>query len=457
MLNKLGKQLLILLMSLPLYASVKVIAPDYFMEGEAFEFKIIAKGFEIQIPQIKEIDAYLVENTQSSQEAVLVETRQATKQTNTYRVFAKKTFTLPSFDIEVDNISEFTKSKIVRLKKVSKTISKDFDFDMKVDKSSAYVGEKIRLTLRFTYNDLEDYSLPQVDFPDFLIKEIDNKDYTRKDGYQVEESTYSLVAQKQGKISLYPLKVEVESLEGGYKKLNNKSKYIKKRSIYSNELTLNVKAIPQGASVFGDYELLSSLDKQRVHIGEAVTLTLSIKGQGNIDNMDGINFSIPNTSIYEKSTATSKIFEIVSDKNFTIPSLSIKYFDKNTHKLKILKSKIFNIEVIDPSSHKATKESSKEEASQKYFYFFIGVLSTLIVLLLLRLVKKTVPSKKKSPLLKVLQQSKNKEDLLKKIVPYLGVDKSLDRLIYRLEDETSEFQKIKKEIIIKSKKLLSTD
>ena len=118
MLNKLGKQLLFLLVALPLSASVKMLAPDHFMEGEALNFQIIARGFKVKIPQIDSIEGYRVENIKTTEETIIINTRRANKVTKTYRMFAKKSITIPSFTIEIDDKYEKTKNKKIKLQKI---------------------------------------------------------------------------------------------------------------------------------------------------------------------------------------------------------------------------------------------------------------------------------------------------------------------------------------------------
>jgi len=50
--------------------------------------------------------------------------------------------------------------------------------------------------------------------------------------------------------------------------------------------------------------------------------------------------------------------------------------------------------------------------------------------------------------IKVLKKCKTKEELLAKVAPYLGRDRGLDRLIFRLEGvDESGFKGLRKEIV----------
>ena len=57
----------------------------------------------LPIPQIDTIEGYSVENIKTSEETIIINTRRANKVTKTYRMFAKKSITIPSFTIEVDD------------------------------------------------------------------------------------------------------------------------------------------------------------------------------------------------------------------------------------------------------------------------------------------------------------------------------------------------------------------
>ncbi|GIT97209.1 BatD family protein [Sulfurovum sp. TSL1] len=470
MLNKLGKTFLFLIVMLPLSASVEMHAPDHVMEGEALHFQIIARGFNVKIPPIKSIEGYSVENTETSEETIILNTRRASKVTKTYRIFPKKSITIPAFTIEVDQKDEKTKNKKIRLQKITKTISDHFDLQMHLNKRDAYSGEEVVLTVIFAYKNVEDYSLPEVTFPGLLLKELSSKTWIRADGYSVEEIRYTLRPQTEGKLTLSPLKAEAEVRKGGD---------IQRVSIYSNELLLNVKALPKGVSLFGAYQLDTRVDTQRVNAGEAVELILTIEGSGNLDTLDDLDLDIPGTTLYvksvqkhqEKSTGVyRKVFEIISDKNYTIPAITLSYFDQESQRKKTIQSKAFDVEVIE--SHRAKNNSkakpAKDEVSKKManateritdmervIYFLIGVLSSIVFMLVYRQFKNKTELKKQPELVHELKQIKTQDALFKKIVPYVGRDRHLDRLIYQLEGkETANFKEIKKKIIQKVQVIL---
>ena len=469
MLHRLGKIVFLFLFILRLDASVEIICDDYYMEGEAIRFQLVAKGFDVIIPDITHIDGYLVENIKSSEEAVLINSRKANKVTKTYELFAKRDLTIPSFKITIDKRIERSKVKHIRLKKISKTRSENFDLQMSLNKSKVFLGEELLLKLLFRYKDLEDYELPEPRFADIEVKEIASKEWKEIGGNQIEELTYRLKPQEHGNLTLPALKAKVEILKEGYKQLNNRSRYIQTIPVYSNALSLMVHALPDEISLIGDYTLSAHINKDKVKVGEAIILKVSIRGEGNIDNLDAIKLQIPDVTVYEKKSTKeeqtqllTKTFEIISDRDFTIPSFTLAYLNQNTRTKKVLRSKAFNIKVINSMSH--TKKSTlhdkheikKEKLTpmEKLLFISIGSLGTLVLVILHKTWEKYKNKKRETPFIRRIQATGDHNSLFKKMVPHLGKDRALDRLIYHLEeDNPSNFKKIKKEILLRLKSL----
>jgi len=472
MLRKLGKLLFFILLALPLSASVKTVSAEYFMEGEALQFQIIAKGFDITVPEISLIEGYPVEMLRTSQEAVLINSRKANKLTKTYQLFPKKDFTIPPFKLLIDGGVKTTQAHDVVLKKISKTLSEDFDLQMSLEKKAVYLGEELTLKVTFTYKDVEDYTILPPEFSEISVQELNSKEWKKEDGRWVEELTYSLKPHKEGNLILAPLKARLEVLKEGYKNLNNKSRYTQKISVYSNALNLEVKPLAEDLSLVGEYSLTASVNKQKVNMGEAVILTLMIEGEGNLDNLDALTLQIPDATIYTKESKKddekrlhTKTFELICEHNFTIPAFTLPYFHTKTRTPKILRTHAFDINVINGlrlpqekgSDDKEIQNKTEKETismSEKLLFFLIGSLSTLVLIAAYTIWKKRTQTVRHPSWFKAIQESTSQDSLFKKMVPHLGKDKTLDRLIYRLEGENvSDFKKLKKEIILRAKKL----
>jgi len=475
MFYRISKLLLLVLIALPLYASVKLTAPKSVTQGEDVVFKIVAKGFEINFPQIDFIEGYAVEEIKSESEAYLINSLKASKLTKSYRFVMKKRVKIPSFSLMIDGVIERTQEKEIELEKIHKSISDEYDLQMQMSKSKVYIGERLILKVIFTYKDVEDYNIFTPKFPDFSIEELDEKSFKIANGDYVYETRYTLIPLKEGSFSLLGAKAEVETLKKGYRNRNNRSKYIEKVYVYSNALRVDVQALPENISVVGSYTMKSIVPNKTVKLGQALKLSLVIVGEGNINNLDAFTFEVPNATVYDKGIKQekranldyfSKDFEIVSQEDFLLPSLSLAYYDTLSKRLKKLQTPSCFIEVIgaknqlkqrdtkslniDKNSNLDIQKADKEQGLsmiERVLYFIIGVVATVLVALIYRWIKRFYAVKKESSLVKELKNIKTKEAFFKKVVPFIGINRKLDRLIFALEEGSMDFKKLKKEII----------
>ena len=164
-----------------------------------------------------------------------------------------------------------------------------------------------------------------------------------------------------------------------------------------------------------------------------------LKGEGNLKSLDTIKLDIPHTTIYTQKSicrngVITKTFDILSSQTFSIPALSLDYYNKIFQEVRTLKTEAYTI-----------KYKNKEEQRQ-YPLLLLGVLLllTLIMMFLFR------TGRKKLDRLALLKKIHDKNIFFKKCVVFMGKDKNLDILIYKLETvETKEFKGLKKKILKK--------
>ncbi|MDF1884546.1 BatD family protein [Sulfurimonas sp. SAG-AH-194-C21] len=334
----------------------------------------------------------------------------------------------------------------------SQTIStpKDYSLNAELSQSSILLGETTQLKLIYRYKNVEDYEIVEPSFANINVKELNSKDYEDEFGYAVEEINYSLTPLQEGSFSLTNMYVQTEIIDGQYRNFDNKSKYTQKFSVKAKPINLIVKKLPKNITAIGHYKLRTTVDKTHVDKGEVVTLTISLYGEGNIQNLDAIVPNIKNATTYLLYTTTSKrqelqtkVYEIISDEPYTIPSFELQYYDKEASLVKNSRSGLINVSINGYVQKKTAFVTTKE----KYLFFVLGVLSILLLLYLHKTLTKT-RVKKETRFIKVVKSCANKSDLYKKVVVYLRRDKELDSLIYALEGESKRnFKSIKKEII----------
>jgi hypothetical protein len=257
------------------------------------------------------------------------------------------------------------------------------------------------------------------------------------------------------------------------------------KKIYSNELNFNIKNLPANTNLIGNFEISASVDKQIVKKGEAVSFKLNIIGSGNIDDIPDIKIPIDDVTIYENKPLVKtqilnneykgeweKVYSIIANRSFTIPSIKLDYFDKNLSKVISKQTNSFNIEVLDEEIkkevllEKATEKILPEEKPKeiikvveqtstldRIIFFFLGIaFSILIISLYFYVITSKRKKQEDKPLVKKVKESKTKDELLKILAVYLKIDVKLDAYIFELE-KTKDIDSLKKEIIKTLKEL----
>jgi hypothetical protein len=463
-----------------LFGNVKLYLPsNTIVKNEAFNFILEAYGNDITFPNISLINGQTVQEISSSTSTNVTNGKIAKKIKKTYSFYPMKDFILPSFEMQIDGKSYKTNEEKISIQKALKTQSLLFDFDIKTNNDNLYLGENFILTMVFKYKknlDILDLSFDKPSFEDFWYKQIDNTKKYEEGDFNVFEIKFLMFALKAGIQKIEPIGINAQIMDDNSYSVFSSTK---NKKIYSNELNFNIKELPVNINLIGNFEINSSVDKQIVKKGEAVSFKLNIIGSGNIDDISDIKLPIDDVTIYENKALVKtqilnneykgeweKVYSIIANKSFTIPSIKIDYFDKKLSKIVSKKSASFNIEVVGEDIKKEVVLQKAEEkilpmekqkeiikiidktsTLDRVIFFFLGVaFSLLIISLYFYVITSRRKKQEDKPLLKKVKESKTKDELLKILAVYLKIDTKLDVLIFELE-KTQDIKFLKKEII----------
>ena len=464
----------------PLFGNVKLyFSSNTIVKNEAFVFVLEAYGNDITFPNISLIDGQSVQEIASSNATNIINGKVTKKIKKTYSFYPTKDFILPSFETLIDGKNYKTNEEKITIQKALKTQSNIFDFNIKTNNSDLYIGENFILTMVFKYKkdvDILDLTFDQPNFENFWYKQIDNSKKYEDGDFTVFEIKFLMFALKKGIQKIEPLGINAQIMDNNSYSVFSSTR---NKKIYSNELEFDIKSLPDNINLIGNFDISASVDKLIVKKGEAVSFKLNIKGKGNIDDLPDIKLPIDDVTIYENKplvrTQTSnneysgeweKVYSIITNKSFTIPSIKIDYFDKNLSKTISKQTDIFNIEVLDEEIKKEVvlekaedivlpietpkeiiKVVEKTSTLDRIIFFFLGVVFSLLIISLYYYVITSKREKQEDkPLVKKVKESKTKEELLKILAVYLKIDAKLDLLIFELE-KTQDINSLKKEII----------
>lgn len=262
-----------------------------------------------------------------------------------------------------------------------------------VNKTKAYQGEQITVTHR-VYTRYQLRGFQDIKFPDyrgFWAQEVPGNQQIQVvneniDGinYQVGElkRTY-LFAQRSGKLEIEPMEIECvvrkqsnrrprdvfeQFFGGGYEDATY--------SVKSKPVSIEILPLPETnkpvdfSGAVGNYSFKAQLSKEKVKANDAINLTITLTGSGNIKLVDPLKINFPEDfetydpkvkeSITAKESGVSgtKIFDYLiiprHGGEYKIDGVNFSYFDPGKKQYVTLPSPEFNIIVEKGSDEDAT-------------------------------------------------------------------------------------------------------
>ena len=275
----------------------------------------------------------------------------------------------------------------------SQVSGKDLFLRVIPSKKSAYVGEQVVLTYKlYTKVPVSSVSLSKMpSYAGFWTKDVSDNSGTLKQSSEyingIEYTTAEIqkvivVPQRSGKLALDPMTMEciaqIRTERNNTRSMDpfeaffndpffNRNIVNVKKELSSQALTLEVKNLPENgkpasfAGAVGNYSFKSDIDKTELSTNEAVTLTLTVSGTGNVEllQMPEPVFP-PDFEVYDPKISTStnvgpqgltgtKKAEYLAIPrragSFTIPSVEFSYYNSSTDSYEVLSSEPYEIKV----------------------------------------------------------------------------------------------------------------
>lgn len=381
-------------------------APRVVEVGENFRliYTLNGKGNNIELAEIKGFQLLMgpsVSNSLSTQ-YINGKTTQSREQSYSYVLLAEKEgkYTIEPAHIKVDGKVYTSNSISIEVVKASSdnsnrsregneqvrssnNITKENLFvKVEVDRKSLYMGEFIVASLKL-YSRVQLTNLGRSKFPSFqgfLSQEIKMPEQISLNRESVNGELYSvgvlrklvLFPQHSGTIKIDPFELDI------YVRQNSGSTGSVFDDFFANyqdvkvsrksaPITINVKELPKVGQpsnflgTVGQLGISSSINRDTVMANDAVTLSVSVKGNGNLKLIEPLDISFPaDFEIYDpkvsqninsgvNGTSGSVKFDYVfiprSAGQYTIPSAELSYFNPKTHKYETLQTKEFVINV----------------------------------------------------------------------------------------------------------------
>lgn len=294
----------------------------------------------------------------------------------TYKYFlkAKKPgkYKIPAVIIVLNGKKYPTQATTVNIVAQTKdaNVSGDLMLQLKPNKQSVYVGESIRYDLywysAYYSKGFQLRALPKFD--GFIVETIQSKSQIKR--RTINGKTY--LTNKVCSFVLTPIKsgtLKIPAVKGDMYLTSGRGfmQQTQTQEVASSSSKLEVKALPnppnkvEGTVLVGDFKVKTSIDKQTLVTNDAVTIKVTLSGNGNLNKLDGLELKFP-TAFETLPTATknniktnsngvsgNKTFEFVAiprqPGNFTIKPITVWAFNPKNEKYYSLTTNEITIEV----------------------------------------------------------------------------------------------------------------
>ena len=341
--------------------------------GESVELSIEAEGEKVRFPKIREIGGYRVTEEGMQRFERMEGNRSVVSWVKLYAFTPKRSLHIPSLRVEVDGRTRRTEPIDIRVDPAG-VKNEGLVLDLLADRKRAYVGQPIDVKVRFM--ERRDIPVMNVDFvpmtfEHFWGKQVGRIRRYREGAFLVHEKHYLLFPQHEGNLTVGPMTVKVAVS----KKVRDAFGFIVRRpqwvTLRSNPWPVVVEPLPQGVSLVGRFTLDVQVNRRHVIAGEPVELMVEVSGKGNVEDIRLPAFTIAGVTIYRQPSTIVQRYEhglyrgswrkkyiLVADRNYTIPSLQIHYFDPANQRIEKLSSAPIAIEV------RATTSQSSQQAPE---------------------------------------------------------------------------------------------
>jgi hypothetical protein len=246
-----------------------------------------------------------------------------------------------------------------------------------VDKTSVYVGEPIAFTFRL-YNRVPLLSRPSYQPPEmtgFWTEDLPpQRNFTaniKGMPYNATEVRTALFPSSPGKAHIGSASLTVNLENFGTDPFGSDffSQFFgrgEQKVLRTDPIAITVNALPdpkpaEFKGAVGEYTLDAQVDKQKVTVGQPITLTLTVSGRGNIKSLPELALpALSNFRTYDANAATniekkegqvsgSKVYKTVliptASGELAIPPVPFVYFDTATHAYRTLRSRPIAVHV----------------------------------------------------------------------------------------------------------------
>ncbi len=265
-------------------------------------------------------------------------------------------------------IKEETKPKVTPKEHKKASIKDAISISMSLNKKEVVVHEPLILTVKIVTKPIE-LSMHKIEYKEPSLKNfiVEKKVSSEKvkDGKTITLFHYVLIPKKSGKIIIEPARIyldmdiapQIPASFGFF------SAATQVNVISSKPLELKVLKAPKGVDIIGYASFSTQVNKTVVNPNEQVVYSVTLKGEGNFDDLELPTFNIPYVTVFKdepeikKELINNKFLTIykqkyvfIPQKSFTIPVITLKVYSPRFKKISSIVTKPIDITVQNSSN-----------------------------------------------------------------------------------------------------------
>ncbi len=374
--KNLGKIVLFLLLAQYMaHASIKATVDAKSVEiGDMVTYSLHLYGEDVTRPNIHTLCGTDVISTGSQTRIEMLNGNISRTNILSYKFLPQKSCIIEPIEVEIDGKIQKSNSVKIEVKKAVLNRDADFILTLETPSKEVFVGEPFEVTLIFKQKrDAEavDSKFIAPILKGFWIKNESQQKSTQEGKYDLTKIVYTVAAQRVGKLKITRAQIRIASRSKARDSWGSWIANVKWKTYISNELNIDVKALPTGVELVGDFSIMATVDKHEVNSNEAINLTVEVLGNGNLEDIKSFKPYIDGVSVFDEKivvngTKLTQKIAFVAERDFVIAPFNLKYFDPKTKEIKTISTKEISIKVKNekPKEELTIKREEKESEAK---------------------------------------------------------------------------------------------
>ncbi|OIP53537.1 MAG: oxygen-tolerance protein [Helicobacteraceae bacterium CG2_30_36_10] len=357
--KNLGKIILLLFLCAPaIYASVVASVSDKSIAvGDMVTYNLAITGENIKRPQINRLCESDVISSASQTSIQMINGDYKKNYTLSYKFMPQKSCEITPIEVEINGKTELSNAVNIEVKATDVAKDSDFVLTLISSKKEVYVGEPFELTILLKQKqnaEAVDSKFIAPELKGFWIKSESKPERLEEDECTITKLSYMMSPQREGNIKITPAQLRIASRSNTRDSWGAWVANLKWRTYFSNEISLDVKPLPAGLDLVGDFTIEAIADKNEINANEAVNVTLRVKGKGNLEDIKTFKPYIEGVSVFDEkiniqNSTLSQKMAFVADKDFVIPPFELRFFNPENKEIKTVSTKEIHIKVKNAS------------------------------------------------------------------------------------------------------------